>query len=372
MTERRDRFERLLGELESAVGADAGAALYLDDGQGVLELVATGQAARAGRGHLGRLLHRGSVQDGGTGKPGRTLHVVVPDVREALLVLQRRGTREFSTEDRALARLYARQLASEVVVSGVQPRAGVWTRQLEAIQSIAAQLTRIDTLQGVATTICAETLRVIEYDNARVYVLADDGVTLEPVAFRSQHPVYSHETADTLRLQVGQGIAGWVAQRGTPLVVRDASRDPRWLNVAAGTDAIDESMLLVPMRHEEVVIGVIVLARLGLDRFDDDDLRLLQVLSDQATVAIENARLLAGRDRLVAELAALLDISQATGVADDEEGLAADPRLQAGHGIAHRRLHHLALGRGLDAAPDAGRPWSGQGRLRLRRARLSR
>jgi diguanylate cyclase (GGDEF)-like protein len=81
-------------------------------------------------------------------------------------------------------------------------------------------------------------------------------------------------------------------------------------------------MLLAPLRSDGRVIGVVVLSRLGLARFSDDELRLLCVLADLAAVAIENARLLAERDRHVSELEALLDISQAGGEAKDEADLA--------------------------------------------------
>ena len=81
-------------------------------------------------------------------------------------------------------------------------------------------------------------------------------------------------------------------------------------------------MLVVPLHFENRVSGAICLLARGANRFDDDDLRLLQILSDQAAVAIENARLLAGRDQLVHELAALLDVSEAAGRASDEVDLA--------------------------------------------------
>ena len=55
-------------------------------------------------------------------------------------------------------------------------------------------------------------------------------------------------------------------------------------------------MLLAPLRSEGRVIGVVVLSRLGLDRFSDDELRLLVVLADQAAVAI-GERTPAGRAR---------------------------------------------------------------------------
>jgi diguanylate cyclase (GGDEF)-like protein len=83
------------------------------------------------------------------------------------------------------------------------------------------------------------------------------------------------------------------------------------------------SMLIVPLHYESRVTGLICLVARGAGRFDDDDLRVTQILSDQAAVAIENARLLQGRDELVHELAGLLEISEAAGSAQDERTLAA-------------------------------------------------
>ncbi len=102
---------------------------------------------------------------------------------------------------------------------------------------------------------------------------------------------------------VGEGITGWVAATGQQLIVDDAANDPRAVQVPGSAELAEESMLLAPLRSEGRVIGVVVLSRLGLARFSDDELRLLGVLADQAAVAIENARLLAERDRHVAELA---------------------------------------------------------------------
>ncbi len=82
------------------------------------------------------------------------------------------------------------------------------------------------------------------------------------------------------------------------------------------------SLLAVPLHYESRVSGVICLVARGANHFDDDDLRLLQILSDQAAVAIENARLMAGRDQLVHELGALLEMSQAASTASDETDLA--------------------------------------------------
>src|SRR3954452_9047083 len=92
------------------------------------------------------------------------------------------------------------------------------------------------------------------------------------------------------------------------MLVRDANADPRGASIP-GTDDVDESMLVVPMRYDDVVVGVITLSKLGLDQFDGHDLRLLSILADQAATALESARNLARSHALAGELRLLLDVS---------------------------------------------------------------
>ena len=252
---------------------------------------------------------------------GAVTHLHLPDDRGGLLVLERQRAEPFSEDDLAIARVQARRLVG-TVATRLGPRPITWSAHLEAVQSVAAQLTRLTSVEEVTSALCAHTQRVVAFDNARVYVLREDGRTLDPVAWQSQVSEYQGETVDGLRVTVGEGITGWVALTGQPLNVPDADSDPRAVDVPGSLDLLEESMLLAPLRSEGRVIGVVVLSRLGLARFSDDELRLLGVLADLAAVAIENARLLAERDRHVAELEALLDISQAGGEAKDEADLA--------------------------------------------------
>jgi diguanylate cyclase (GGDEF)-like protein len=320
MTDKQELITRVLGELAQAAAADAGARLYAEDGEGTLQLVAS-DAIQLPASRLGRLVGRsGRTEE--REDFGRTLLVRVPDEHRSVIVLARRGDEDFTAEDRAVARLYARQLADQVAIPSAPPQAAAWSRQLDAIQNVAARLTRLTTLEEVGSAICTETRRVIEYDNARVYVLSPDEPVLEPIAFGSTDHAYDGETRDGLVVKVGEGITGWVAERGIPLLVADANHDPRAVPIPGTDPIVEESMLLAPMRHEGAVIGVIVLSRLGLARFDESDVRLLQIISDQAAIAIDNARLLAGRDRVVQELKSLLDISGATQLAEDEPTLA--------------------------------------------------
>jgi diguanylate cyclase (GGDEF)-like protein len=133
---------------------------------------------------------------------------------------------------------------------------------------------------------------------------------------------------DGLRMPADQGIAGWVARHRQPLLLEDASRDPRWnRGFEAATRFRPRSMLCVPLVSKSTLHGVIeVMNRLDGRPFDARQLRLVQILADHAAIAMENA--------------ALYRQAQLTAVTDDLTGLGNS-----------RRLHQL-----LPQLIDEGRP----------------
>ena len=107
---------------------------------------------------------------------------------------------------------------------------------------------------------------------------------------------------------VAVGFAGWVAEHGEPLLVHDAAADPRG-TPTPGAHAVEESLLVVPLRAEEGTVGVITLSKPGLRQFGAEDLRLLMILAGQAATALESARLLTRMQSFAGELQRLLDMS---------------------------------------------------------------
>ncbi|HYX11945.1 MAG TPA: GAF domain-containing protein, partial [Candidatus Acidoferrum sp.] len=179
--------------------------------------------------------------------------------------------------------------------------------RMAVIQAASARMNRQGSVESVGRAIVEETGRIIEYHNARVYLLEppDD---LVPIAFEGRVGEYEKVDFAVLRTKLGRGFTGWVAERGEPLLIADANADPRGSTIP-GTDDVDESMLVVPMRYDERIVGTITLSKLGLHQFDDEDLRLLTILADQAATALESVRLLARSQSLAAELQRLLDMS---------------------------------------------------------------
>lgn len=94
------------------------------------------------------------------------------------------------------------------------------------------------------------------------------------------------------RIPLGHGIAGLVAVSSQPMAVSDAARDPRQAaDVAESVGYAPESILCVPLVHEDEIIGVLeLLDREGAPSFDASDMEALGLFANQAAVAIEQSR----------------------------------------------------------------------------------
>src|SRR5918994_6778488 len=147
---------------------------------------------------------------------------------------------------------------------------------------------RLNNVREIGTVIVNELRLLIDYHNCRVYFA--DGDDLVPVAFKGTLGAYGEENVENLWCKVGEGITGRAAATGKSLLINDALHCEFAADVP-GTDDIDESIIAVPLCYGSRVIGVLVLSKLGVDQFDEDDVRLLEVLAGHASVALENARL---------------------------------------------------------------------------------
>jgi len=164
-----------------------------------------------------------------------------------------------------------------------------WSQQLERIEALSRELNRSRAVLAVAEAVASQVESVIDWQGLRFYLLADDGVTLEPIKLAYKVDHYAGHTPDLVRLRLGEGLGGHIAAAGVAEIINDAAHDPRTRQIP-GTDNVDESMIVVPLRYEDSLLGVVELFRLGLGAFDSTDLRLAQIVGAQASVTIVNAR----------------------------------------------------------------------------------
>jgi diguanylate cyclase (GGDEF)-like protein len=149
------------------------------------------------------------------------------------------------------------------------------------------RLSRLTSDKEIGLAMATELRTLIDYHNVRVYRLVGDD--LIPVAMQGQVGEYVDETPEQLQVKFGQGITGWVAEHRVAQNLPDAASDPRARTIEGTEDDLDESMLLAPMTFEDQVLGVLVLSKLGLHQFSDDDLRLLVIYGSFAAQAFSNA-----------------------------------------------------------------------------------
>lgn len=156
-----------------------------------------------------------------------------------------------------------------------------------ALREIGAALAPSEELDDVLELLLGKTQELLESERATLYIL--DESTGELVS----RIVVGGETR-SIRMRVGFGIAGIVAQTGKPLRVKDAYRDPRfepqWDML---TGFLTKSILATPLKnHLGSTIGVLqVLNKHNAEEFSDDDEVLLVALGTQAAVVIDNSRL---------------------------------------------------------------------------------
>src|SRR3954451_14355068 len=99
------------------------------------------------------------------------------------------------------------------------------------------------------------------------------------------------ETLKTVRLKVGEGIAGWVARHGESLIVPDVYNDPRFAKrIDEMTKWKTRSIICVPLQSKHRVLGVIQLINCAMESFGEQEMFFLHALCDDAAIAIDNAR----------------------------------------------------------------------------------
>jgi PAS domain S-box-containing protein len=129
---------------------------------------------------------------------------------------------------------------------------------------------------------------LLEADGSRVHLLDPESGMLECVIALHQHA----EEVMQFRLQPGEGFAGFVLQKGEPLLVNNPTKHPSYVQVPGTPEDEPEVLAIAPLKVRHRTMGVMTVQREGYERpFTYADLNLLTAFASQAAVAIENAHL---------------------------------------------------------------------------------
>jgi signal transduction histidine kinase/uncharacterized membrane protein len=171
------------------------------------------------------------------------------------------------------------------------------TEELEELGEIARSLASTLETDEVLRRVTDAAARLVDADGCAIALTQPGGDTLRV----GEHALGLLAPVTGLELPADASLLGWVARQGEPVLLHDVMSDPRVANVSGGlTEA--GSVICAPLRGRSGALGTLLAARYrGADPFTDADLRLLERLSRQAAVAVENAHLVEAERRRARE-----------------------------------------------------------------------
>jgi diguanylate cyclase (GGDEF)-like protein len=164
------------------------------------------------------------------------------------------------------------------------------SRQLESLRvfhEVASALTSSLQLENVLRTIMSQMEDFFGPEQWSLLLLDEDTQELHYALSAG----IDEELLKDVRLPLGEGIVGYVAASGDPLVVPDVSVDPDWSAYAAAHSEMNlQSIACLPIRHGDRTLAVLQLHNSKLDLLPDSSISFLRVLCDYTAIALQNAR----------------------------------------------------------------------------------
>ena len=161
---------------------------------------------------------------------------------------------------------------------------------LELLYAIGRELAGQLDLRELLQRVLDRTLESVGAASGSILVLDEHGQVIEG-ALAYDGKVHDH-TSERLAATFEQGLAGWVVKNRKSALIHSTLDDPRWLRrpLEQG-DGDSRSAMSAPLEARNRIVGVITLVHPQPGHFTEEDMTLLQAIADQASIAVENARL---------------------------------------------------------------------------------
>jgi len=192
-----------------------------------------------------------------------------------------RQQREKERRQRAIVELESAQKELQSYVHTVES-SEKWLAVLNAISSSVCQSLE---LQEVLNTAAEKVMEVMNVDVALIYLLDERS---QELVLKVYLGVLEEFAIGVERVKIGEGFNGQVAESGEPLLVEDASHDPRLLREAVKQGKL-QAQLIVPLKSKGKVLGTLCVATHRPRQVLTEELQLLTAIGNEVGIAIENA-----------------------------------------------------------------------------------
>jgi PAS domain S-box-containing protein len=164
--------------------------------------------------------------------------------------------------------------------------------EIQAIFKASKPLQYLTTPEKLAYEIIHILEDILNYEYCAVLLKNDDGLTLRPFAL-SGHSTEKESIEESKKytlskeIRVGKGIVGWVAEKGQSILSNDVTKDPRYFPTRSDI----KSELCVPIISDSTIIGVVNIETTLPNAYSETDIKILETISAQIGIAIQNANL---------------------------------------------------------------------------------
>jgi two-component system nitrate/nitrite sensor histidine kinase NarX len=173
------------------------------------------------------------------------------------------------------------------------------TARLSAVHKVADALSEAVELPQLLSQALARAVAVLGLDEGEIHLINEDEEQVMQLGAAAGARLQARDGRCTIR--VGECICGEAAAQAAPIVIDDATGDPRLVGRACGTGGIP-SIASVPLRAKGGSLGVLTVRSCDPHHFALHDVELLTSVANFLAAAIENARVRSGMQIKIAEL----------------------------------------------------------------------
>jgi PAS domain S-box-containing protein len=213
--------------------------------------------------------------------------LMVKDQVIGMIAMDQAEVRPYSAEEAQLAMAFANQAALAIENARLYQMKGKRAAQLAVVSQVARRAASILDMEQLLQEVVAAIQQGFQYHHVTLDLLDEAVGELE---VRAVVGGFADIIPPGYRQAVGEGITGWTAETGQPLLANDVSQEPRYIPGFL-EEPLTQSELCVPLKLVGQVIGVLDIQSTCLNAFDQTDLMAMETLADQLAVAIENAQL---------------------------------------------------------------------------------
>ncbi|MGC1371989.1 MAG: GAF domain-containing protein, partial [Candidatus Sulfotelmatobacter sp.] len=172
--------------------------------------------------------------------------------------------------------------ASEVQSSAQSNAIAAVRRETQGLLELRSRLGSLLTLDDLLALLLVRARRLMSSDSIAIYAVRNKVLVPEVVSGEN------FRLFSSLRIPVGEGLSGWVAENAKPILNGNPSVEPGYLNDPSKYSTL-RSALAVPLQGASGVVAVLALYRVAADAFSREELDLLQTAVDGLGLAIEGA-----------------------------------------------------------------------------------